>query len=171
MMATTESFTAKTQGERAKPYIYVASSWRNARQPWMVAFLRDCGFDVYDFRNPAPGDKGFAWDQIDSNWTSWSTPAFVEALEHPIAEKGFRNDFEAMQRANMCVLVLPCGRSAHLELGWFAGQGKPTAIWSPEPMEPELMVKMCDLVTESPHAVAEWVVRQDQKKGGDQIKG
>lgn len=41
--------------------IYVASSWRNLLQPGIVVALRRCGHDVYDFRNPAPGNKGFAW--------------------------------------------------------------------------------------------------------------
>jgi hypothetical protein len=39
--------------------LYVASSWRNARQPEVVARLREAGHEVYDFRNPAPGNTGF----------------------------------------------------------------------------------------------------------------
>lgn len=34
--------------------IYVASSWRCARQPAVVAALRAAGHEVYDFKNPAP---------------------------------------------------------------------------------------------------------------------
>lgn len=40
--------------------IYVASSWRNERQPEVVEHLRSFGYEVYDFRNPAPGDTGFS---------------------------------------------------------------------------------------------------------------
>ena len=36
--------------------IYVASSWRNAQQPAVVARLREAGHEVYDFRNPAPAN-------------------------------------------------------------------------------------------------------------------
>ena len=44
--------------------IYVASSWRNeARQQATVHALRGAGHEVYDFRNPAPGDTGFSWRQ------------------------------------------------------------------------------------------------------------
>ena len=32
--------------------IYVASSWRNERQPDVVQALRNAGHDVYDFRHP-----------------------------------------------------------------------------------------------------------------------
>jgi hypothetical protein len=49
-------------------------------------------------------------------------------LEHPKAVRQFRNDIEAMEACDTCVLVLPCGRSAHTEAGWFAGRGKKTKI-------------------------------------------
>jgi len=38
----------------------------------------------------------------------------------------FHNDIKAMEACDACVLVLPCGRSAHTEAGWFAGRGKKT---------------------------------------------
>lgn len=44
-----------------KRRIYVASSWRNSRQPEVVRALREVGHHVYDFRNPSKGDTGFAW--------------------------------------------------------------------------------------------------------------
>jgi len=46
--------------------IYVASSWRNPIQPRIVRVLREAGHTVYDFRNPAPGYKGFAWSDLDA---------------------------------------------------------------------------------------------------------
>lgn len=50
--------------------------------------------------------------------------------------------FEAMETCNACVLVLPCGRSAHTEAGWFAGRGKKVIAYIPEQVEPELMYKL-----------------------------
>jgi nucleoside 2-deoxyribosyltransferase len=122
--------------------VYVASSWRNKYQQDVVAELRNAGHEVYDFRNPRPGDHGFHWSEIDPKWQQWREFEYRDALKHPIAESGFASDFEAMQWADACVLVLPCGRSAHLEAGWFVGQGKPCAIFIPETVEPELMYKM-----------------------------
>lgn len=118
--------------------IYVASSWRNERQPEVVIALRGAGHDVYDFRNPGPGSHGFAWSDIDPEWQSWSPETFREALEHPVAIDGFSEDATAMVWADACVLVMPCGRSAHLEAGWFLGAGKPTYILLADG-EPELM--------------------------------
>ncbi len=53
--------------------IYVASSWRNTRQPEVVEALRARGHEVYDFRHPAPGNEGFSWKAIDGGWQSWSS--------------------------------------------------------------------------------------------------
>ncbi len=105
--------------------LYVASSWRNPHQPEIVRNLRVQGHEVYDFRHPPGGDHlGFSWSDIDPDWPSWSADQYVAALGHPIAAAGFESDFEAMRWADAGVLVLPCGRSAHLEAGYFVGAGK-----------------------------------------------
>lgn len=119
--------------------IYVASSWRNPFQQQVVEYLRNSGNEVYDFRNPEPGNTGFAWSAIDPDWLKWTPERFRDALAHPIAQEGYGFDFRAMEWADQCVLVLPCGRSAHLEAGWFTGKGKPLTIFTPEDTEPELM--------------------------------
>jgi hypothetical protein len=122
--------------------IYVASSWRNTYQPYVVGALRKAGHEVYDFRHPTPDNNGFAWSDVGvAALAEWAEP-YRKALMHPIAETGFFLDFEAMQWADTCVLVLPCGRSAHLEAGWFVGAGKPLYILLEAIVHPELMYKM-----------------------------
>jgi hypothetical protein len=119
--------------------IYVASSWRNQFQPTVVERLRQAGHAVYDFRNPPHGQGGFAWSDIDPEWQGWSASAYRDKLlSHPVAAHGYLTDFRAMQWADTCVLVLPCGRSAHLEAGWFCGAGKRCIILLQDG-EPELM--------------------------------
>jgi hypothetical protein len=123
----------------AKRRIYVASSWRNETQPGVVNRLRDDGHQVYDFRNPPHGDAGFSWRQIDPDWQFWDPAKYRELLlTHPVASHGFLSDLRGMQWADTCVLVLPCGRSAHLEAGWFCGCGKRCLILLANG-EPELM--------------------------------
>ena len=126
--------------------VYVASSWRNLAQPGVVAAIRKMGHDVYDFRHPKPGDTGFSWGDIAAEWQGWSAQEYIDGLNHPIAEAGFKSDFDAMQWADTFVLVQPCGRSAHLEMGWAVGAGKATIMVLGPDIEPELMVKMCDHV-------------------------
>jgi len=123
--------------------LYLASSWRNERQPEILEMLRFRGFEVYDFRNPAPGVTGFGWRQTIDRPIETCTD-LLEALTHPRAQEGFDHDYNAMKWADACVLLLPCGNSAHLEAGWFAGQGKPVAVLCPELREPELMYKCFD---------------------------
>ena len=122
--------------------IYVASSWRNKYFPNVVAALRNAGHDVYDFRNPPTGDEGFKWSSVGVDWLDWTPQEYREHLLHPRAEKQFANDIEAMTSCDACVLLLPCGRSAHTEAGWFAGKGKPVYVLIPERQEPELMYKL-----------------------------
>ena len=125
-------------------HLYIASSWRNTYYPEVVAALRDAGHDVYDFRNPPSGDPGFHWTDVDINCTDWTPAEYQANLTHPLAERQFKNDIEAMTACDACVLVLPCGRSAHTEAGWFAGQGKKVFAYIPDKdsFEPELMYKL-----------------------------
>jgi len=123
--------------------IYVASSWRNDRQPAVVQMLREAGYGVYDFRNPRPGDAGFHWSEIDENWQEWTPDDYREALNHPIAIAGFDSDMAALRRCDAVVAVQPFGRSASLELGWACGAGKFTVLLL-DKGEPELMAAMCD---------------------------
>ncbi len=119
--------------------IYVASSWRNIHHQAMVECLRAENFEVYDFKNPAVGDHGFAWVETGIHGDPTYLNDLACALQSARAQAGFANDFGVMQWADACVLVLPCGRSAHLEAGWFMGQGKPVIIFGVDRIEPELM--------------------------------
>lgn len=123
--------------------IYVASSWRNTIQPEVVRILRECGHEVYDFRHPEPGNEGFAWTEIDPDWQQWSPEQYKQALQHPIAQHGYKLDKDAINRCDVCLLVLPSGRSASWELGNAMGQGKTGVVFQLETdkIEPELMYR------------------------------
>lgn len=127
--------------------IYVASSWRNERQPEVVEQLRAAGHEIYDFRSPhlGPGidTAGFHWSQIDPDWKNWTPAKFRFHLGHPVARNGFASDLEGMKWADAFVLVMPCGRSAHLELGWAIGARKRSVILLSDG-EPELMYGLAD---------------------------
>lgn len=145
--------------------IYVASSWRNELQQKVVKELRDAGHEVYDFKNPEPF-TGFAWSEIDENWKDWTNDEYIAALQHPRAIEGFNSDFDAMKWADCCVLVLPCGRSAHTEAGWMQGKQKPTIVLIDEKQEPELMYKIYhaiyDTIADVIHALpkVEWQTKR-----------
>jgi len=121
--------------------VYVASSWRNPLQQGVVHTLRAAGLEVYDFRDPPPPciPNGFRWTDIDPHWQQWTPAQWRAGLKTGTARRGYAADRAGMDWADCCVLVLPCGRSAHLEAGFMAGQGKPVFTLALEPVEPELM--------------------------------
>lgn len=145
-------------------YVYVASSWRNPMQAGVCAALRSAKIGHYDFKHPVPGSDGFHWSSVMPSYNGelCQQDEYLKAIEHPLAHDGFMLDFEAMDRADCCVLVLPCGRSAHLELGWMVGQGKKTAILLDGDLNngvvtPELMYKMVDYVAPSLFELLGWL--------------
>lgn len=156
-------------------YVYVASSWRNPMQPAVIASLRAAGIDCYDFRNPE-GGTGFSWREVKTDGGPDSVPAgqikakgsdweavdeYLRMIEHPRAIEGFEADFNAMQKADTFVMVLPCGKSAHLELGWAIGAGKRTAILLEDPVEPELMYRCADYLSPSLFDLLGWLGVED----------
>lgn len=126
-----------------RPYGYIASSWRNRHQPGVVTAIREVGFNCYDFRNPAPGEHGFSWQEVDPEWQMGEKVdirRWHAMSSHARARAGYRLDAGAIQAATFCVLVLPSGRSAHLEAGQFAHRpGKRLVVFMPESEEPDLM--------------------------------
>ena len=153
-------------------YVYVASSWRNPLQIAVCAGLKSAGIPHYDFKNPEPGNHGFHWSDVMESYekdTGENQLAdmedYLKALNHPIAEDGFDRDFDAMNRADVGILILPCGRSAHLEIGWMAGHNKRTAILlDPDDdgkVTPELMYKMVDYIAPSFFDLLGWLGVED----------
>lgn len=84
--------------------IYLASSWRNTEQPRVLDLLRSWGHKVYDFRQPRPGDSGFHWSNVDGEGKPTTVQRYLKAIMHPVAEHGFRLDYEAMRGADAFVL-------------------------------------------------------------------
>lgn len=134
--------------------IYVASSWRNKYFDEIVELLSKEN-DVYNFKEPFTGTSGFHWNDIDpsvprqthgSGPLSVSPTKYKELLDSPRAKEGHTSDKIGMEWADICVAVMPFGRSASLEVGWFLGKDKPVYLYIPEPLEPELMFRDCKIV-------------------------
>lgn len=92
--------------------------------------------------NLTPAEKeGLELELVDADCADWSPEQYQLGLTHPLAERQFKNDIDTMSACDACVLVLPCGRSAHTEAGWFAGHGKPVYVLIPDKdsFEPELI--------------------------------
>jgi len=115
--------------------IYVASSWKNNRISKVVASLRKSGHNIFDFRNP-PSQTATRFEDDYAG-----VPYYSGFLDSDQAIEAFQADFDAMKLADVCILVLPSGRSSHLEAGWFIGRGKKCYILAEQGAvkKPELM--------------------------------
>lgn len=104
--------------------IYVIGSLRNEEIPSIAESLRDLGLDVFD-------DWYAAGPEADDYWKKYETGrgnGYREALRGYAARHVFEFDKYHLDRCDAAILVLPAGRSGHLELGYSAGCGKRTYI-------------------------------------------
>lgn len=111
--------------------LYLIGSLRNPEVPLLANRIRDLGFDVFD-------DWYAAGPEADDCWQAYEEARghhYGEALCGYAAEHVFRFDLYHMTEANAAVLLLPAGKSGHLEFGYILGQEKPGYILFPEPPE------------------------------------
>jgi len=135
--------------------IYLASSWKNADLviSWQAELLKH-GFEVDAFCNDISGRFVFHFSEIGD-------PKELDAinfLEDNRSKKAFQEDKKWLDWADVCLLILPAGNSAHLEAGYAKGQGKKLIIWQNEfPCgEFDVMYGFADLITDSVTAVIEF---------------
>jgi hypothetical protein len=117
------------------PKVYTASSWRNQHYPDDVKAIHEAGFPLYDFR---AANGGF-------HWSCRTYEEYIRELEtDPAVAAAFQRDKDGLDSCDVCVLILPCGVSAHLELMHVSDAGKPVIVkLDPvEPLKPELMYKL-----------------------------
>jgi len=100
--------------------IYIASSWKNWEMVRAIAyFLEKRGYQVDDFTNSDKGRYVFDYREI-GNKDSFNAITFLEDIR---SQRAFKEDKKWLDWANTCILVLPAGRSAHLEAGYIKGKG------------------------------------------------
>lgn len=104
--------------------IYVMGSMRNPRIPEIAILLRSIGWDAFD-------DWHSVGPEADDYWQAHEKlrgRAFREALAGYHAQHAFALDEFHIDRCDAGLLVLPTGRSAHIEFGVFRGAKKPRYI-------------------------------------------
>ena len=104
--------------------IYLIGSLRNPIIPEIGNALRKSGFEVFDDWFAGGPEADDAWKRYEQE----RGHTYQEALGGLAAQHVFEYDFYHLNRANMGVLVLPAGKSGHLELGYLRGLQKPIFI-------------------------------------------
>jgi len=112
--------------------IYVIGSLRNPAVPKLGNALRKLGLDVFE-------DWFASGPETDDWWKKYEQGrgrTYGQALKGYMAPHVFEFDKYHLDRTDGAVLLHPAGRSAHLELGYTLGKGKPGFILFPkEPQE------------------------------------
>lgn len=112
--------------------IYLIASLRNEAVPALANKIEaETGHIVFDsWFSPGP--------EADDYWRKYEKArgrTYEQALDHYAATHVFEFDKSHIDRCDAGVLLLPAGKSCHLELGYILGSGKPGFIYFPE--EPE----------------------------------
>ena len=120
--------------------VYVIGSLRNPYVQHVAAALRAAGHTAYDdWASPGP--------EADDRWQEYERQrgrTYAEALSGWHATHVFNNDVYHLDRCDAAVLVMPAGKSAHLELGYVVGLGKPGYILlTDEPDRYDVMSRFC----------------------------
>lgn len=104
--------------------MYVIGSLRNPNIPVVAGKLREIGIDAFD-------QWYAAGPEADDYWQKYSNQrgqTYAEALRDYAAQHVFEFDLTHLNRCDAALLVLPAGKSGHLELGYARGLGKRTFI-------------------------------------------
>ncbi|MFH1656951.1 MAG: hypothetical protein ABH919_00570 [bacterium] len=135
--------------------IYIASSWKMAE--WVIAWknqLKYLGHEVDAFCDDSDGRYVFNFSEIGDS----SELDAINFLDDERTRKAFAEDKKWIDWSDCCLLILPSGKSAHLEAGYAKGQGKLLVIWQNEfpKGEFDVMYGFADLITDSTGAVYEF---------------
>ena len=104
--------------------IYLIGALKNPKVVSLGNLLRKNGFDAFDdWISPGP----FA-DRYLLEYERKRGHSYKEALRGYAAQHIFEFDKHHIDRCDMGVMIMPAGRSGHLELGYMRGQGKPAYI-------------------------------------------
>ena len=121
--------------------IYIAGALANPEIVSVTLKLRAMGHDPFsEWYTPGP--------EADVRWRDYEMElgvSYRDALKRPSAQNTYLFDKKHIDQSDCMLMVLPCGKSAHLELGYMIGSGKPGFILMPG--EPERWDVMYNFAT------------------------
>ncbi len=143
--------------------IYMASSWKNIDMVRSIAqFFRDNGHEVDDFTDSSRGRYVFFFRDLPG----YENLNAVTLFDHDQAVKAFIEDRKYIDWSEVVFLLLPSGKSAHLEAGYAAGSGKKLIIFqeSYPTGEFDVMYGFADLLTSDMNEVLKTLAIWDKSK-------
>ncbi|MCK5386789.1 MAG: hypothetical protein KAJ39_06365 [Gammaproteobacteria bacterium] len=109
--------------------IYLASSWKMKHTvELMHLMLTEDGHEVDSFCNEDGGRVSFDWNELTDimrkEGTNIKDMDAIDMMSHWRVKKAFEEDKKWIDWADVLIMVMPCGRSSHLEAGYAVGSGK-----------------------------------------------
>lgn len=132
--------------------IYIASSWKNSS--WLshlAKIFREDGHLVDLFCEPCKHRTVFNWEALiySLDGRNPKETTIKEIIDVPRVVDAFEQDKTWLDWCDVVIMVLPCGRSAHLEAGYGKGSGKELYIIGDfAPGEFDLMYRFADGIFE-----------------------
>ena len=120
-----------------KKKIYIIGALKNDNIPKIAEKLRlKSKYDIFDqWITPGPDADQFLFQYAKQR--GWN---YKEALTCYAARNNFEFDKRHIDSSDIVIMVMPAGKSAHLELGYSIGQGKEAHIlFDVEPERFDLM--------------------------------
>lgn len=113
-----------------RPKIYVAGSFKNADRIRVIGeALRLCDYDVYVFCDE--DEPTYRLSQELRQQVDIATLTPLSIYENKMLMTIGSLNYMKLIQCDALVLVLPSGRSAHLEAGWMCGQHRPVYVIGP----------------------------------------
>jgi hypothetical protein len=137
--------------------LYLIGSLRNPRIPMLAKSLRTkvCDVEVFD-------DWFAAGERADDSWKEYEEGrgrTYQEALDGFAARHVFEFDKHHLDRASHILLVLPAGKSGHMEImyGEYATRAQTAILLDPEDVRWDVMYQFIPDVFEGEDEVVEWL--------------
>ncbi len=145
--------------------IYLIGSLRNPEVPKLAdAIRRQTGQEVFD-------DWYAAGPEADDYWRDYEKGRghdYRQGLAGLAAKHVFDFDLYHLNRADAGVLLLPAGRSGHLELGFLIGKGKPGFILLDNPDRWDVMYKFAQVCFTQEELIENLLSLQFRESGEDE---
>lgn len=118
--------------------IYLMGSMKNANVSKYAIELRKRGYEVFDdWMSPGP--------DADDHWQEYERQrgrTYMQALYGHHATTVFEFDKAHLDMCDIGILIMPCGKSGHMELGYLIGSGKQAyVLFDEEPARYDIMYR------------------------------
>jgi hypothetical protein len=144
---------------RSRKNVYLSSSWKNREQVReMAIWLREEGFEVYDFTDPEcrkvpeiPPER--YPDQFDPE-----KHVYADYICNPDWREAVTANRIALESCDAVILILPCGNDAHSDWALAVGLGRHSAVFgNPGAGERSPVHMWSNLITEDRAELLSWL--------------